>query len=122
MNRFMQQLDRDIDNCFLNSSEFGEDSETDGENVGIVYRPASGAPERIINGLYDAPDSSAGTEATVDVADNMPHLTLRQSALENGKVSSGDRFVVRGVLLKPVDDNSPEQGIVRIYCHIDGVV
>jgi hypothetical protein len=113
----MDQLDDDLLTCFFNTDEFGENSEGDGEIVGLIYRPASGDPECVIQGLFDAPFSSASTEATEDVIDNRPHLTCREVDIIGGEVVSGDRFVIRGKLYKPVDDVSAKQGVVRCFMH-----
>ena len=108
MNAFMDQLDQDLLDCHFNTAEFGEE---------VTYRPASGAPERVIQGLFDAPFASASTEATEDVIDNRPHLTCREVDIEGGEPSSGDRFVIRGVTYRPVDDASNKMGVVRCFLH-----
>lgn len=117
MNAFMDQLDQDLLTCFFNIQEFGENSEGSGEILGLTYRPASGDPERVIQGLFDAPATSANTEATEDVIEHTPHLTCREVDIEGGQVSSGDRFVIRGQLYRPVDDQSGRQGVIRCLLH-----
>jgi len=115
MNTFRDQLDQDLLDNHFNVTEFGEDSEGSGEVVGLTYRPASGAPESVIQGLFDASFANGSTEATVDVNDHRPHLTCRQVDIEGERLHSDDRFVIQGKEYKPTEDQSNEMGVIRAF-------
>ena len=108
MNAFMDQLDADLNAVFFNLAEFGEL---------ITYFPQGETIGTEIRALFDRPWSSAATGSTVDVVENRPHLTIREKDVDGGEVNSGDRFMVRGKLYRPIDDQGNGMGVIRLFLH-----
>jgi len=108
MNAFIDELNEDLNDAFFDLDEFGET---------VIYKDGGVDPGVTIQGLYDARFSSAGTIATEEVVDHMPHLTLREIDLAGGKVKASDRFVVRGKNYRPVDDGSNFMQVIRCFLH-----
>lgn len=108
MNDFMDQLEDDLNDNFFNLDEFAEE---------IIYRPSAG-PEVTIQGLFDFPSTSVASESEVDVIDNRPHMTIKESDIPGGKLKSTDRFIIRGIEYEAAtNDGANGQQVIRAFLY-----
>jgi hypothetical protein len=105
LNDFLQALDRDLTDTFFNLEEFGE-LVTFTRGAVVVELPA----------LFDRPFSDLSTAGgEISISENRPRVIVREIDVPGGEILSSDRFTIRGVLYKPVGDESNGLGVIRVW-------
>lgn len=110
MNDFMEQLDRDLDQVFLNAVEFAE----------VVEFIPSGGTSRPVRAIFDRESIEVDPQTQAQILSTEPKLTLQASDLpEAGRVGLDDRFRVRGQLFRPAEPPRPDgTGLLEIFLEV----
>ena len=104
---FKDDLESDIDEVFLNASEFAEV---------ITITPTASGPAFNTNAIFDREHQEVDPDTSIPVISENPLVRIQESDLPS-PIEKGDEVTARSIVFKIYDVQPDGVGTVKLFLH-----